>query len=486
MLNLFSLISLRSKILLGMLLSLLPMLAITGITYHSNRSAIFEHSERIITLVARHRAVEINAFLARQQNLFLEWVDNDVFGMAIEFQTINELGNHFKSMLEGQHGFGLLVLTDLKGSILTAVASHDSQDLNQKALEGQGIRTILASMGQVNRWASLIEHHLAGFPQFTSKYTYLLIAAVKDSASHTNGYLLAFVNWSFLQDQVMALAQDNRANGFPDARVTIQDTTTNTILGHSDPSKVDTRIELGKEIAHWLETSENRSMHKVEVDTVAEYVTAVPLQIAPGPLSRSEKVSGKPHLFLTCFVPEQDIVADVKENLRTSIIIGVAGGGVIILLALFFMADVKGKFNKFLRVFEAMSQGNIKGQLTIAGRDEFAAAAVSFNRLVEYLQEVLLVCEGVAMGNYDRTIEKSSPEDMLSDAISRMTTTLQEVTSEQAEQNWFKTGQAELNDRMRGEQDVDVLARNTISFLAEYLNAQVGALYLTESDGSLS
>jgi CheY-like chemotaxis protein/signal transduction histidine kinase len=74
---------------------------------------------------------------------------------------------------------------------------------------------------------------------------------------------------------------------------------------------------------------------------------------------------------------------------------------------------------------------------------------------------------------------------MLSDAISRMTTTLKEATREQKEQNWFKTGQAELNDRMRGEQDVDALSRNTITFLSEYLGAQVGALYLVTSEDKL-
>jgi CheY-like chemotaxis protein len=49
-----------------------------------------------------------------------------------------------------------------------------------------------------------------------------------------------------------------------------------------------------------------------------------------------------------------------------------------------------------------------------------------------------------------------------------------------AAQVWQTTGQAQLNDKMRGEQDVPVLANNIIQQLCHYLQAQVGGLYLVE------
>ena len=45
--------------------------------------------------------------------------------------------------------------------------------------------------------------------------------------------------------------------------------------------------------------------------------------------------------------------------------------------------------------------------------------------------------------------------------------------------NWLKTGQMELNVRMRGEQDTETLGRNIIECLTEYLNAQIGLLYMS-------
>lgn len=51
---------------------------------------------------------------------------------------------------------------------------------------------------------------------------------------------------------------------------------------------------------------------------------------------------------------------------------------------------------------------------------------------------------------------------------------------------WIKTGQIELRDRMRGEQDLSHLGQNILSYLAAYVNAQVGALYLPTKEGGFS
>jgi len=51
-----------------------------------------------------------------------------------------------------------------------------------------------------------------------------------------------------------------------------------------------------------------------------------------------------------------------------------------------------------------------------------------------------------------------------------------------ATQMWQTTGQALLNEKMRGEQDISMLARNVIQQLCRYLKVQVGALYVAEED----
>jgi CheY-like chemotaxis protein/signal transduction histidine kinase len=55
----------------------------------------------------------------------------------------------------------------------------------------------------------------------------------------------------------------------------------------------------------------------------------------------------------------------------------------------------------------------------------------------------------------------------------------------QQTESWLQAGQTGLSERMQGEQRLENLGENVLEFLARYLNAQVGAIYLTESGGVL-
>ena len=64
--------------------------------------------------------------------------------------------------------------------------------------------------------------------------------------------------------------------------------------------------------------------------------------------------------------------------------------------------------------------------------------------------------------------------------ISMDQTEIKQALTAVEQQNWLRTGQAELNNVMRGEQDVATLAKNIIAYLANYLNADIGTLYLAQ------
>ena len=48
---------------------------------------------------------------------------------------------------------------------------------------------------------------------------------------------------------------------------------------------------------------------------------------------------------------------------------------------------------------------------------------------------------------------------------------------------WMRTGQIGCRERLQGEQRLETLGERTLAFLAEYLDAQVGAIYIAERDG---
>src|SRR5271170_5042167 len=55
---------------------------------------------------------------------------------------------------------------------------------------------------------------------------------------------------------------------------------------------------------------------------------------------------------------------------------------------------------------------------------------------------------------------------------------------ERAQSEWVKTGLAGLSDELRGELDPHEVANRTVTYLARYVQAPVGALYCKSAEGS--
>jgi len=72
---------------------------------------------------------------------------------------------------------------------------------------------------------------------------------------------------------------------------------------------------------------------------------------------------------------------------------------------------------------------------------------------------------------------------MLNESFTDAVKSMRSFRDEQERRNWQRTGLAELDDCMRGEQNPEILCRKIITFIATYLNSQVGAFYLNDGQG---
>ena len=103
-----------------------------------------------------------------------------------------------------------------------------------------------------------------------------------------------------------------------------------------------------------------------------------------------------------------------------------------------------------------------------------------FNSLVnvnESFREVTKHANEVASGNYAVKMTPRSEKDNLGIALSTMTRTLRETTAANTNYNWLTGGLNQLNDKLKGDQNIEELANNTIRFLCAYLKANIGAIY---------
>jgi methyl-accepting chemotaxis protein len=130
-------------------------------------------------------------------------------------------------------------------------------------------------------------------------------------------------------------------------------------------------------------------------------------------------------------------------------------------------------------VAESIADGNL--QVQVQPKSELDVLNQALLRMVGYIQDVADIMERIAGNDLQVFVSPRSDHDVLNISLYRMVLNLQ-AAREKAEQsmqvveaqNWLKTGQSELNDVMRGEQNVGALAKHIIAYLTEYLTAQVG------------
>ncbi|MCK5719606.1 MAG: GAF domain-containing protein, partial [Thiomargarita sp.] len=164
-------------------------------------------------------------------------------------------------------------------------------------------------------------------------------------------------------------------------------------------------------------------------------------------------------------------------------------------LGLFISRNITLPLVKVIEMSNQMAIGMIKQNVNNDAKmnkllnrvDEIGNLGRAYNNLANYfnaiITDIVHVSQGLAKGESVVTQAKYQGDfiqikDALETASSKLTTTMKKNTV----QDWIKSGQANLDELIRGEQDITTLAKNIIAFLCKYMNAQVGLFYLVKKD----
>ena len=131
-------------------------------------------------------------------------------------------------------------------------------------------------------------------------------------------------------------------------------------------------------------------------------------------------------------------------------------------------------------VSTALARGDFSTKIEVEVKGEVQELKNNINAMVDSFTTIVKAANTIAEGNFAIEMPLRSEADQLGIALNSMTENLKRISEENENEAWIKTGQAGLNDRMRGEQDLLTLSKNIISYLTKYLNAQIGVIYLTE------
>ncbi|MGA1870517.1 MAG: response regulator [bacterium] len=174
---------------------------------------------------------------------------------------------------------------------------------------------------------------------------------------------------------------------------------------------------------------------------------------------------------------------DTKSNIQLWIIVISL---IMFLLALFLgnllVNSIVNPILSMIQIAQNISNGDLSNKIEVQVKGELAELASAMNTMEENLSEMAQATKEISKGNFSINFKPKSKYDVLGNALLKMTNDLKELSVNNQKQNWINTGQSNLSDLMRGEQDIISLSQKIISFLVTYLEAQIGALYLADKN----
>lgn len=180
------------------------------------------------------------------------------------------------------------------------------------------------------------------------------------------------------------------------------------------------------------------------------------------------------------FKNAQDTKEKILLNMYASLIVMFI---MSILISLFITRSLTTPVSEIVDRVKDIAKGDLEHKIQFHGNDEIGKLSESVNQMVDISSEVARQANVISTGNYTEDIKPRSEKDVLGIAMQKMTLSLRTVTGENERQNWVKTGQTELNEKMRGDLEINTLAKNIIAYLPKYLGAQIGSLYIADEKG---
>ena len=191
------------------------------------------------------------------------------------------------------------------------------------------------------------------------------------------------------------------------------------------------------------------------------------------------------HWAIVSEIATSEAFADLQTRRNQHILVIAITGVIVLLLAIFLSRHIVNPMIALTDWARNIAEGNLIRPAIATPDNELRALHASFSRVVDYLTQVIGQANAVADGDYTVEIRPRSADDVITSALMRMSQSLRKMVNDARTEDWEKTGRFQLSDCMREATDATSLAKATIGFLANYLDAQVGAIYIAQADNKL-
>jgi PAS domain S-box-containing protein len=151
------------------------------------------------------------------------------------------------------------------------------------------------------------------------------------------------------------------------------------------------------------------------------------------------------------------------------------------------LSELKQKQEELQNVIEQaikIADGDFNLEIQPTNEDDKLGLALS--NMVLSLRDKARVAKEIAEGDLSARVTISSEDDMLGISLNTMIDKISESIQSNEKESWIKTGQSGVAEAMGADQNIIDLSRSIITYLAKYLEAQVGVFYVANEHEELT
>jgi methyl-accepting chemotaxis protein len=414
----WSSLGVRAKIVGVMIPALVLILGIVALSYRASREQSLKASERLMSLVVQVESRQINEYLQRQVETFESWVQEDVYGLAIEFETLEELSGKLSEMISSTPAFCLVAVTDVSGRILAYATT--ASEVGTSALRNRSIARPATYIAKTPIGVTLTSDDVLSEIGQDCERTFVFSCPVKNSSGDVNGLLITFSDWHAIQARINGMTRTLWENGMPGTRTAMWSTVDWTPLAYAAPENSTGELALSEELRAWLPTSGDGQVGSFSLDSGGEYVTSAHLQSEASLTEGGVTPGVNSPVLLSTFVPEDDILSKVRQVLWTSIIIGVSGMVLLAIITWFIASGISKPIGKITGIAKRMAKGDLTQRIDVERKDEVGQLADAFREIARAQREWARAAEGIAKGDLSVDVEVLSEQDVLGQGMANM------------------------------------------------------------------
>ncbi|MGF1534496.1 MAG: response regulator [Bernardetiaceae bacterium] len=127
-----------------------------------------------------------------------------------------------------------------------------------------------------------------------------------------------------------------------------------------------------------------------------------------------------------------------------------------------------------------IAQGDLSQNVKPRSSDDELALAI--NQMIQNFKEIIAQARLIATGDYSINIRRRGAHDELGAALQAMALNLRQSKTDTEAQNWLKDGINELGQKLSGQLSFREISQKAVGFLARYINAGQGVLYIFDPD----